>query len=313
MQRKNKQLYFEERCLSDIPFLVLEDAYWRPQDAHLQKHFRGKYEEANRKGNIKEYQRLQHFWRQRETWINYSLDCLLMASSPQLLTLVIGELVPGMVLSNPRLFKSDIAGLKADIGVPDFIIKGDDSLVLGEIKTDALEKSHRYSFEQYSKFMLFAALCLCSERPEFPKNIFHVIVSPDTDVRAFCNDYEQWRPSVVSGRLNVNAGDLKIKERKGRFTDFGSWKSYLFNFLGDEPLIEQNAIAEQKIQTFRDISSPELVPTYLYSWEEFANLYVRCAEQHDCPNLAVAAKRLQSLAVPHGTPGRAEGSRASSM
>ena len=164
MKQNNRKLFFEDMLLSDIPFLVLEDAYWRPQDAHLQKHFREKYKEANKKSSLKEYQRLQKFWRQRETWINYSLDCLLMASSPQLLGQVFGELAPGLSLTDPQLVKSYIPGLKADIGVPDFILKTDDNLVLGEIKTDALVNSHKYSFEQYSKFMLFSALCMCSER-----------------------------------------------------------------------------------------------------------------------------------------------------
>ena len=109
MKPKNKELSLEDWYLSDIPFLVLEDVHWRPQDAHLQKHFREKYEEANRKANLKEFQRLQAFLRQRETWINYSLDCLLMASSPQLLNQVFGELVPDLSLVNARLFKSDSA------------------------------------------------------------------------------------------------------------------------------------------------------------------------------------------------------------
>ena len=301
MKPNNRELYFEDRVLSDTPFLVLEDAYWRPQDAHLQKHFREKYKEANKNNSIKEYQRLQKFWRQRETWINYSLDCLLMASSPQLLSQVFGQLVPGMSLANPQLFKSDIPGLKADIGVPDFILKADDSLILGEIKTDALENSHKYSFEQYSKFMLFSALCLCSVRSDIPKNIVHVIIAPDSNVRTFCNDYEQWLPSLDSSLLSVNATELDIRDRKKRFKEFFSWKKYLLDFLEDGQLIEQNTLSKEKIQQFTDITSPELAPTYLFSWQEFCDVYVRNAEANGVPNLAITATKIQSLAVPVNT------------
>jgi len=298
MNSKNKELIFEKRALSDIPFLVLEDAYWRPQDAHLQKHFRLKYEESNKRGSIKEYERLKKFWRQRETWINYSLDCLLMASSPKLLSQVFGELVPSMSLTNPQLFNSNIPGLKADIGVPDFILKDHNALVLGEIKTDALENSHKYSFEQYSKFMLFSALCLCSLRSDIPKNVIHIIIAPDIDAKKLCNDYKRWLPSINANKLHVNAEKLDLRDRKKRFRDFASWKKYLLNFIEDDLLIKQNSLSKDNIQEYRGITTPELAPTHLFTWQQFCDVYVRNAVENGVKNLADTAIAIQSLAVP---------------
>ena len=92
--------------------------------------------------------------------------------------------------------------------------------------------------------------------------------------------------------------ELDIKDRKKRFKDFFSWMKYLLDFLEDEQLIEQNALSKDKIRQFTDITSPELVPTYLFSWQEFCDVYVRNAEANGVPNLAITATKIQSLAVP---------------
>jgi hypothetical protein len=207
------------------------------------------------------------------------------------------------------LVRSSIPGLKSDIGVPDFILKTDDNLVLGEIKTDALVNSHKYSFEQYSKFMLFSALCLCSERSDIPKNIVHIIVAPDSDTRTFSNDYGSWLPSIDTNRLHVNAEELQISDRKKRFKDFFTWKTYLLGFLNDERLIEENALSKVKIREFSNITSPEIAPTYLFSWQEFCDVYIRNAEENYASNLSIAAAKVRSLAVPASTIGRSKSSQ----
>src|SRR6476469_2072876 len=77
----DRKLEYRIQSLAELPFIILENAHWRPQAAK----FRDKDKVELRKGrpdDAKTYQLLRSAWVREETWINDSL-CALVMGLPQ--------------------------------------------------------------------------------------------------------------------------------------------------------------------------------------------------------------------------------------
>lgn len=296
--QKRKQLVLNRLLASDLPFRVLEDAYWHPQEAHLKPEFSEKFRDQNEAEGRKEYQRLKGFWRKREIWITYAFEALLLASSPRLLATVFNRLIPSAGLVAPEVYACNLRELKADIGVPDFIIGDRDALVLGELKVGAAPTSHRYTFEQYSKFMYFSAVCKLSESSGLPSNVTHLVMCPEIAPEKICSDYAQWRPSLVGNKLIVDPLMLRVRDRKKRVSDFTSWKSQLQRFLVDPALNAHNSPRPDSEQLARDLQTTMIADTFVYSWNEFATVFNDTAGHSEGHHLALSMDQIRRMASP---------------
>lgn len=225
-ERRKKQIKLTPIHVSDLPFRVLHDAYFVPDEAQLKDKYAQWFHEENVAAGRTQYARLEGYWRTRETWINLAFQNLLLASRPVLLASVFNRLIPSARLVEPQVYSCNLADLKAHIGVPDFIVADRHTLLLGELKVGAMATSHRYSFEQYTKYMFFAAVCKFGKAySELPARVKHLILCPEVSPSKLCADYGQWKPSVADNmRLMVDPSKLKTKLRiqKNRISDFAS-------------------------------------------------------------------------------------------
>ena len=133
-------------------------------------------------------------WPKRERFVNQVLYAVLLAMPPEAMNRTFMSLMPELTpLAEPTLCKGTSRKLGEFIGEPDFVMldRHGKKAVIGEIKIGATKVSNRYTFHQYTKYMLYAALLRAAGIAD---HVAHVIVVPDTTPKRLCKDYKKWEP-----------------------------------------------------------------------------------------------------------------------
>ena len=218
----SERLTFIPVSLVDLPFSVLADAYWYPQGAKLYgKH---KASLAVKPGSKVSFEMVRKAWSREETWINHSLVTLLGALPEVVMSRLLADALGGLAVSHARVEKLDSANIQGVTGDPDFILRDDDVCVLGECKVRAHVGNHRYSFDQFRKYMLLGAICGAARAPEVcRRRVVHLLVVPDADPAKFCADYQKWSPQVHDRMLMVPP-EAALPSPVG---DLTSWREYV--------------------------------------------------------------------------------------
>ncbi len=107
----NRQLRFVPQTVADVPFRVLENAFWRPQAAKLDQRFRKGLQANSDDEAVKTIEKLMVAWRREETWVNHSFKRLLNALPEAVLSDALAKCMGGVVLNQPRVEKLDSAGM----------------------------------------------------------------------------------------------------------------------------------------------------------------------------------------------------------
>ncbi len=259
----NYTLLLKERNLMDIPFEILMTAYWRPQDAQLKTLYKSIHE-----GDTKEYQRLRKIWKTREVWINWCLELLLQNTPSIVLSRIFNNLISMNLDESLRSYYfQNTQSLKKWTGVPDFILKDKhENIIFGEIKIAALKSNHKYSFQQYQKYMQLSALYLMLQKTKKPGNICHFLVLPTDNIADNLSDNSTWKPEVKSGILkpfnDSHESQKLMKQFENSFRDF----------LSNENIAKMNNIDKDRIDETLS-SMLEKVKTHVYSWSSFLDAY----------------------------------------
>lgn len=288
--------------VSELPFELLTHLYWRPQALGLRKgNGDAQYEKRKRSDLL----RLKtEVWPKEETWVNKALDAVLAAAPPQAIAEALNALVPEFLFSATQLVKQKASGISDHVGDPDFALWDRESriLVLGESKIGAKPSNGRYSFDQFSKYMLYGALM---EIAGHATQVMHLVIAPTREVEVLCNDSDQWRPKIdrATGRLTVDPRGLQLTsefyKNKGRYRDFASWQRYVREHLLDIEWREANGdYTDSEVDGRLDVASaPVLVPTYVMTWDRFCGeMSGACNKQH-AAHLVSAIEKLRELGM----------------
>ncbi len=309
-KRPPRKLSLVPSTAAELPFQVLENAHWRPQAAKLQPEMKRKLASAPagtpHQGSA---QRLWTAWRREETWINHSLSAVLSGIPDRSLGSLMRDLTGLEAWESPHLAKLDSGGLSGLTGDPDFIVSSADSSVLGESKVAAHAKSHRYSFEQFTKYQFLGSLLECARDPALRRSVAHLVLVPDPEPGRFSSDYKMWRPGVQDGRLIADLGDRTLIDQAERFSDLGSWREFLRRTLLDRRTqLSCEVDPERVVSLFR--RNPGMpIPTFVVSWEALMVNVRSIAAELRLGNLDRATCRLESMAYGRD-PDRDEAARA---
>lgn len=196
----------------------------------------------------------------REIWVNFSFLNLLYGTSYEIRSKLFSRLTK-QVMITPNfcsVFRNS-PPLRKYIGMPDFIVNDESgNAIIGEIKIGARKSNHKYSFQQYTKYMHLAALCKCSSKIILPKNITHLLILPTENLSENTLDKKLWLPTVDKQLMSPNINSENI--------DLIIWKSELKSFLCKKEVTNQNELEMEKIEVLMNQQTPEIVPTYVYSW-----------------------------------------------
>ncbi len=298
-RERARRLRFSPECLTALPFQVLESAFWRPQAAKLHGRYKASLAEIAADRVTKTPERLRVAWSREETWINHSLSTLLMALPSSLLSALMAEVIGFRCRDEAVVSRLDTPFRKLT-GFPDFVVADSAACVLGESKVAAHSKSHKYSFQQFSKYMTLGAICECATNPEISRRTAHLLLVPTLDAREFCSDWEAWRPQVKEGRLVVQAEDVRqrseeISEVPGNFDD---WRAHLASTLLSKQVTRHSDIDERKVAQFAAVGDPVVVPTFVRTWGALLGSVRKLCVAGDMKGHARAAAMLEQLAVP---------------
>jgi hypothetical protein len=212
----------------------------------------------------------------------------------------LAECIGRRVIEAPLLATLDYANIREFIGDPDFILRDDNTCVLGESKVAAHANSARYSFEQFTKYMTLGAVCECSRNPSIRRAASHVLLVPNADPREFCDDFAGWKPQVVDTELRVSSESMTGRDRKERSREFSAWCRELSETLTstavrlacdlDDDLV-QRLLA--RLMTQR---SPVVVPTYVVTWSQVMQRCWLACDAQGFTSLRRAAGKLHALA-----------------
>jgi hypothetical protein len=267
MARADPQVRFVPQTVVHVPFRTLENAFWRPQAAKLHGKHKDSLKDLADVRATKTWQKLWLAWAREETWINHAFNGLLLALPDEALSNALAAAAGGHRVSAPVVVKLESAGLAGLTGDPDFIVRGEDRCVLGENKVQAHPKSHRYSFEQYAKYMTLGAMVACAESNE-RREAMHLLVVPSDDLTRTCSDFEQWRPRVVSGRLVVDPAAIQVTHSKGHFRDFATWREHVLRRLSAPATQARWKVDVTMVEKLFSENGPALVPSYVVTWAD---------------------------------------------
>ncbi len=296
MPTKSRQLLFQPLTVVDLPFQVLENAFWRPQAAKLHGDHRDSLASISSAAGEKTYQKLRAAWALEETWINHALNALLASVPDGALARLMGGLCGGIPLDAPQLVRLDAGGIASTTGAPDFVLLGEQTCILGECKVDAQPSSARYDFQQFTKYQMLGAILACARAPAIKRQPVHLLVAPELDPATFCRDHQQWRPRLDDHRLVVDPSTMEMRDRKARFRDFEAWRSFVRKTLLEDRVLRRCDLDPAEVERLTAADSPVLVPTYVVTWTELMAAVRALAEPAGLRNLARAATKLDALA-----------------
>ena len=296
MPTSSRQLRFEPLTVVDLPFQVLENAFWRPQAAKLHGHHRDSLTSLPSAAGEKTYQRLRAAWPREETWINHALNALLASVPDAALGRMMGDLCGGIPLDAPQLVQLDAGGIASTTGAPDFVLFAEQTCILGESKVDAQPTSARYDFQQFTKYQMLGAIIACARAPAIKRHPAHLLVVPELDPRTFCTDAEQWAPRLDDHRLVVDPLNMKLRDRKARFRDFETWRAFVRRTLLENRVLRRCDLDPAEVERLLAADTPVLVPSYIVTWTELMRAVRVLSEPAGLRNLTRAATKLEALA-----------------
>lgn len=288
------KLRFVPQSVAHVPFRVLENAFWRPQAAKLSGKHKDSLHAISDVRATKMWQRLWRAWAREETWINHALNALLLSLPDEALSSVMNELTGGGLIKQPHVAKIETAGIAGLVGDPDFIVLGQHACVLGESKVQAHDKSHKYSFGQYTKYMTLGAI-IASGVPSQQRETRHLLLVPTADPKVFCSDYKQWQPRVVDRILIVDPDSIEVRDKKQRFRDYETWHSFLGKTLLGMAVQSRCSLDLKAVERVLAGDRPEVVPTYVATWSEMAAAIGSAAKAIGHSSAAEAAATLERL------------------
>jgi hypothetical protein len=295
MKTGPRRLRFDPYTVVDAPFQVLENAFWRPQAAKLAAKHRESIAETSKPGT-KTYELLRAAWRREETWINHALNALLASMPDDMLARFLGDQCGGTRLDASQVSMMDSGGMASLTGAPDFIVMGTRTCVLGESKVAAHSASHRYSFGQFTKYQMLGAMLTCARDPKMRRNVVHLILSPEPHPEHFSSDWDQWRPDVEGARMRIDARKLALRDPKGRFRDFSSWRAFVRETLLDARVNTRCELDREQVEALMRCDSPALIPTYIATWGQAMSAVRTLAQAQGFSSLTLAASKLEQAA-----------------
>jgi hypothetical protein len=222
-------------------------------------------------------------WTVNERYVSQSLNAVLLAISPKSIAELLGLLgLPGSYYS-PIPINGVPRKLGRYVGEPDFMLFEYDPgvAVLGEIKIGG---RHQYSFEQFTKYMLYGALLRAAGVAEAP---VHLLVVPDSNgPQAFCCDFNDWRPTINGRKLTASLDAVPTVRSKGTsrkvlFSDGASWIAYANGFLRNRKYQQANDFDDASVDDLKlETTAPNLVETYVVDWDELCTNLLRVAPSH---------------------------------
>ena len=243
----------KKRDPTELPFEVLEQAHWRPREVQLCE----KHKPEDRKG--KEFLRLRTLWRQKEVFINFALNSLLMSLTSKELATLANNLSGRKFSPETGLFGGYSQALKKTIGVPDFILSDGDAADIGETKLAA-----KFGFNQYIKYQSFAMMCRAAQ--DLPNEFsVTVVVRDKTASRAFSGINQKWNPTINS------ASTLELDQA----TQDRAKKTFQTNA---KNIAQIWGIGPKFYRSIIDHSG-KLVPVQAVSWNEFASTLRNASER----------------------------------
>lgn len=296
MKPEPRCLRFDPYTVVDAPFQVLENAFWRPQAAKLAPKHRASLAESSKGAGTKTYEHLRAAWRREETWINHALNALLASMPDAMLGRFLGDLCNGTRLDASQVSLMDSGGMASLTGAPDFVVMGTRTCVLGESKVAAHSASHRYSFGQFTKYQMLGAMLTCARDPKMRRSVVHLILSPEPHPEKFCSDRDQWHPDVADARIRIDARKLVLRDPKGRFRDFPSWRAFVRDTLLDRRVNTRCELDRERIETLMRCDSPTLIPTYVATWGQAMSAVRTLAQANGFSSLAQGASKLEQAA-----------------
>jgi hypothetical protein len=91
MALERRNLGFAALTIADVPFQVLENAFWRPQAAKLHGKHKDTLTRISDELAARTYEKLRLAWQQEETWINHALNALMLALPDDVLGEILGK------------------------------------------------------------------------------------------------------------------------------------------------------------------------------------------------------------------------------
>ena len=181
-------------------------------------------------------------------------------------------------------------------GAPDFIVLGKRTCVLGESKVAAHSASHRYSFGQFTKYQMLGAMLTCARAPEMRRDVVHLILSPEPHPSNFCSDHAQWPADVEDGLMRVDGRRLSLRDSKGRFRDFSTWRAFVRKALLAERVNSRCELDSERVETLLSNASPILIPTYIATWGQAMSAVRTLSQAQGYSSLTQAATKLEQAA-----------------
>jgi hypothetical protein len=200
------------------------------------------------------------------------------------LSAAIRVLCDGFSIAKPGLYRVRTRGLRHLVGDPDFVLRGLDATLLGEIKVGTKPNSHRYSFQQHRKFMTHGALC--SSLSNSPEPVCHLLVVPNSDPRKFCSDFRDWQPELLGHRL--------------RFRDDGKLRAHIADVLRSELARGIVDLNRSRVEEVASLDPEEVVPSFVYTWKEFCEVFRSQFHESGFEEYIPSVERLESFAYGDG-------------
>lgn len=282
--------------LAKVPEQVLSMAWLAPGEFGLRR-------SRTRKGPATAEDRVRHHrdhvWPTRERFVNQVLSTILLAVPPKALAAATASIAAKVQLRSPLISKASTRKLGKFVGQPDFVMldEASRSVILGEIKIDVTDGNHRYSFEQYTKYMLLSALLRTAGLAE---RVAHIIVVPDARPREFCRDHRKWKPSVEDGCLVVAPDRIPLVRRRIKvlYSDRASWVKYAEEFLSRQKVQQANRYDGDAIAALRlPDKAPALCPSYVVTWQQLAAALDTACKATGAGHLGMAIEVMRKMAM----------------
>ena len=181
--------------------------------------------------------------------------------------------------------------LKKWTGVPDFILRDyKNSAIFGEIKIAALKANHKYSYQQYQKYMLLSFLYLLTQSNVNHQNIRHIVILPYEDIAANLNDYSTWKPEIRSNILNSFMEYSERHPLKSQLID------RLNEFLSNKHISKENNININKHMNIVENIERNII-THVFTWSLFLDKYKEVANGNGDNRIISFVDRLKELTI----------------
>lgn len=292
---KHLTLAIQPLTLADLPAHVLSMAWKAPGEFGFRRR-------ASADASVRTEDRVRHYrdqvWPKRERFVNQILNGILMAAPPAVLASVAFGLGFSPAMQAPALHKLSTRKLGRFVGEPDFVLfdPKTQSIVLGEIKIGASLGNDRYSFEQYTKYMLLGALLRAAG---LAKQVAHLVIVPVADPKAFCKDYKKWLPTVTNGRLQVSPDQIPTVRRREKvlYSDRISWVAHAVEFLRQPKIQSANDYGDDAIVLLGlEEHGPALWMTGVAAWDTFTQDFDAACAMNGAQQLRPSIRMLGKIA-----------------